>query len=259
MINSGSRVDNFMVHFSLKPRLLISGFQVFSALLTGNLISHPPPLLTFAAIIQSFTPLTKSSVQSFNSPSSSFLLFHCLSCTSSFLLYPSFFLNLRFSSSPQLSFLPLLSACPSFPMLSLPVSLSVSCSISRPQEMVSFPIQGVGGVYSLSQTKRSLCESSKNTKKKRKADKNQKPTLIRLSRTNTHSHTLHLRCTHAKHFSNVHGKQNTFLYCIFPSRGTNTVSTVQGQGLAVELRLVPSCRRTHIGAHLREAEKRRKK
>lgn len=73
-----------------------------------------------------------------------------------------------------------------FPILSLPFSPSFSHSISWLQEMDSFPIQGVGGLYLLSQTKRSLCESSKNTKKKRKADKNQKPPHIRLSHTNTH-------------------------------------------------------------------------
>lgn len=49
-----------------------------------------------------------------------------------------------------------------------------------------FPKKGGGGVkkgFILSQTKRSVCESSKNTEKKRKGDNNQKPSLIRLSHT----------------------------------------------------------------------------
>lgn len=153
--------------------------------LSGNLISHPAPLLTFSTIVHSFTPLTKSFIQSSNSLSS-FLLFHCPSCTASLLLSTSFF----FLISDSLPF-PNSHSYPSaflhlFPILSLPFSPSFSHSISWLQEMDSFPIQGVGGLYLLSQTKRSLCESSKNTKKKRKADKNQKPPHIRLSHTNTH-------------------------------------------------------------------------
>lgn len=46
-----------------------------------------------------------------------------------------------------------------------------------------FPKRGVEKGFILSQTKRSVCESSKNTEKKRKGDNNQKPSLIRLSHT----------------------------------------------------------------------------
>lgn len=105
-------------------------------------------------------------------------------------LPPSFYPPLSFFISDSLPF-PNSHSYPSaclhlFPILSLRFSPSFSHSISWLQEMDSFPIQGVGGLYLLSQTKRSLCESSKNTKKKRKADKNQKPPHIRLSHTNTH-------------------------------------------------------------------------
>lgn len=149
------------------------------------------PLLTFSTIVHSLTPLPQSLIQSSNSSSSSLLLFHCLSCTTSFLFVHLFhsFLNLHFSSSLQLSFLSSSVCLPPSYLSLFSLSFSVSCSIARIQEMVSFPIQGVGGVYSLSQTKRSLCESSKNTKKKRKADKHQKPALIRLSHTISLTHT----------------------------------------------------------------------
>lgn len=173
----------------------------------GNLISCSAPFLTFSTMAVHSLPSQNHSFNHPNSLSSSLLHFHCLSCTASFLLCTSFFLNLRFSflSSPSHSYtsvrpsicLPLLP--PSY--LSL-FSQSVSRSISRPQEIVSFAIQRVGGVYSLSQTKRSLCESSKNTKKKRKADKIRN-LLSSASRIQTHMHTLYLRCTQAKHFPNI--------------------------------------------------------
>lgn len=133
-------------------------------------------------------------------PFSSFTVSPALS--TSFYTPLSFFLSFLISNSLPL---PNSHSYPSvcLPLLLHPISLSVSRSISRLQEMVSFPIQGVGGVYSLSQTKRSLCESSKNTKKKRKTDKNQKPSLIRLSHTNTHAHTLYLCCTSTKHFCSI--------------------------------------------------------
>lgn len=170
----------------------------------------------------SFTPLLSYN-HSFHHPVHPLLPFS--SYTVSPLLFLLLFLNLWFTSSPQLSFLPsCLPACPSFhPHISpsfLPLILSL-------QEMVSFPVQGVAGVYSLSQTKRSVCESSKNTKKKRKADKNQKLTLIR-------THALYLRCSHAQRFSDIQ------LRCFWGSRGSNA-----GGGLtAARRRPAASCTAT---------------
>lgn len=171
----------------------------FCALLLGNLISHPALLLTFStAFIHSSHKIIHSILQ--------FTLFLLSPLSLSLLhrLLPFTHLFLSFLISNSLP-LPNSHSYPSvcLPLLPHPISLSVSRSISRLQEMVSFPIQGVGGVYSLSQTKRSLCESSKNTKKKRKTDKNQKPSLIRLSHTNTHAHTLYLCCMSTKHFCSI--------------------------------------------------------
>lgn len=157
---------------------------------------------------RSFTPLTESFIQS-----SQFTLFLPFSTfTVSPAPPPSFYAPLSFLISDSFSS-PLLSHSytsvrPSICLPLLPPSYlslfsqSVSRSISRPQEIVSFAIQRVGGVYSLSQTKRSLCESSKNTKKKRKADKIRN-LLSSASRIQTHMHTLYLRCTRAKHFPNI--------------------------------------------------------
>lgn len=173
----------------------------------GNLISCSAPFLTFQPwpfihsphrIIHSIIPI------------------HSLPPFSTFTVSPapppSFYAPLSFLISDSFSS-PLLSHSytsvrPSICLPLLPPSYlslfsqSVSRSISRPQEIVSFAIQRVGGVYSLSQTKRSLCESSKNTKKKRKADKIRN-LLSSASRIQTHMHTLYLRCTRAKHFPNI--------------------------------------------------------
>lgn len=109
-------------------------------------------------------------------------------------------------------------------------------------------------MYSLSQTKRSLCESSKNTKKKRKADKNQKPTLIR-ALTQTHRYT---------HFTSISLTQRIFLQNSTQTLDTffffNTIYSTKwlwlGSGLKVySLVQECSCTATHIGAHLGEKEK----
>lgn len=189
----------------------------------GIIISQPAPLLTFpTTFIHSSHKIIHSIIHLPLPPSSSFTVSSALSTS---LYTPLSFLISNSLPLPNSHSWP--SVC--LPRVPHPISLSVSLSISWLQEMVSFPIQGVGGVYSLSQTKRSLCESSKNTKKKRKTDKNQKPTLIRLSQTRAHTH-----------FTSVELTQNIsvtffclfvllFLHCRFGSKvSSNSVSTGLG-------------------------------
>lgn len=79
-------------------------------------------------LIHSLTPsLTKSSVQSSNSPSSSLLLFHCLSQTP-FLLFTSFFLNLRFL---PLSLFLSPTLIPNLPSAASPLQSYLSLCLSR--------------------------------------------------------------------------------------------------------------------------------
>ncbi len=136
--------------------------------------------LPFFLIFQLFTPELSSIPVSPLSPplslSSSvhiplFMLRHTLCLHLLLAIYSSPYL----STHPFLTFpSPLLSPSPN------PIPLSTPLSISFPQEMVSFPKKGGGGMgvekgSILSQTKRSVCESSKNSEKKRKGDNNQKP------------------------------------------------------------------------------------
>lgn len=101
-----------------------------------------------------------------------------------FLLYTSLFLRLKFSSFPQLSFLALLSVCPCFPILSLCLPFYLSATGNG-----FFPDPG-GWNGILSQTKRSLCESSKIQRMKGRLIIIRKLLASTSFYTHTHNHIL---------------------------------------------------------------------
>lgn len=102
------------------------------------------------------------------------------SCSATLFVSISFSLSIPLHISPRI---PFSLFQPLLPILSLSVYPSLNL-LSTGNSF--FPKKGGGRVkkgFILSQTKRSVCESSKNTEKKRKGDNNQKPSLIRLSHT----------------------------------------------------------------------------
>lgn len=201
---------------------------MFCAALDGNLISRPAPRLTFSTGVHSFTHSSPRILHSVIQ--STLFLPSPLSLSPSFhapLFFP--FLSLISDSLPP--------PRPYLHLFSLPFHLSATGNGFFP------PIQGVGGPDRLSQTKRSLCESSKNTKKKRKADKHQKPTLIRLP---SYKHTL-LPGADTGYFSALYILLTRYKYCRYSI----------GPRLCGAYSLVPgrSCTAAHIAAPRRRKEK----
>lgn len=101
------------------------------------------------------------------------------SCSATLFVSISFSLSIPLHISPHI---PFSLFQPLLPILSLCLSLSQS-PFHRKWFLSQKGGWGVKKGFILSQTKRSVCESSKNTEKKRKGDNNQKPSLIRLSHT----------------------------------------------------------------------------
>ncbi len=189
-----------MLSIFSKNHLLPSVFQTFCVSLAGNLISHPSRLLTFSTIVHSFTVFTQSVIQSTNSPSSSILLFHCLSCTASFLLYTSFFLSFLISNSlpfPNSHSYP--SVC--LPLLSV-VSLSFSLVLSLGyRKWFLSRSRGLKGCTHCPKQRGHCVNPPKIQRRKGR------PIKIRnllssasLIQTHTHIHTFYLCCSHAKAF-----------------------------------------------------------